>query len=70
MSILLLVRHGQASWGTEDYDRLSELGERQARVLAFERLYAGQLIGAHAAFTALGERGGVAAEGAAGKDPR
>jgi broad specificity phosphatase PhoE len=33
MSILLLVRHGQASWGTEDYDRLSELGEQQARVL-------------------------------------
>jgi broad specificity phosphatase PhoE len=33
MSILLLVRHGQASWGTEDYDRLSPLGEQQSRVL-------------------------------------
>jgi broad specificity phosphatase PhoE len=27
---LVLVRHGQASLGTHDYDRLSELGQRQA----------------------------------------
>jgi broad specificity phosphatase PhoE len=33
MSVVLLVRHGQASWGAADYDRLSELGEQQARVL-------------------------------------
>lgn len=33
MSILLLVRHGQASWGAADYDRLSALGEEQSRVL-------------------------------------
>lgn len=33
MSVLLLVRHGQASWGAEDYDRLSALGEKQSRVL-------------------------------------
>jgi broad specificity phosphatase PhoE len=33
MSVLLLVRHGQASWGAPDYDRLSETGERQSRVL-------------------------------------
>jgi len=33
MSVLLLVRHGQASWGAEDYDVLSDLGEAQARVL-------------------------------------
>jgi broad specificity phosphatase PhoE len=33
MSILLLVRHGQASWASEDYDRLSPLGEQQSRVL-------------------------------------
>ena len=33
MSLLVLVRHGQASWASEDYDRLSELGERQSRVL-------------------------------------
>jgi len=30
---LLLVRHGQASWGQADYDRLSALGERQSTVL-------------------------------------
>ena len=33
MSVLLLVRHGQASWGEADYDRLSALGEEQSRVL-------------------------------------
>ncbi len=33
MSVLLLVRHGQASWGAEDYDQLSPVGEEQARVL-------------------------------------
>jgi len=33
MSQVLLVRHGQASWGAEDYDVLSELGGRQATVL-------------------------------------
>ena len=33
MSVLLLVRHGQASWGSEDYDRLSDLGHRQCAAL-------------------------------------
>src|SRR5947209_7842624 len=33
MSILTLVRHGQASYMSEDYDKLSPLGERQARKL-------------------------------------
>jgi broad specificity phosphatase PhoE len=33
MAILTLVRHGQASYMSEDYDRLSPLGERQARKL-------------------------------------
>jgi broad specificity phosphatase PhoE len=33
MSELVLVRHGQASFGAEDYDRLSELGWRQSRWL-------------------------------------
>jgi len=33
MGQILLVRHGQASWGAEDYDVLSTLGERQAEVL-------------------------------------
>lgn len=33
MSVVLLVRHGQASWGAADYDVLSGTGEQQARVL-------------------------------------
>lgn len=33
MSVLLLVRHGQASFGAADYDALSELGHEQARIL-------------------------------------
>ena len=33
MSAILLVRHGQASFGKADYDVLSEVGERQSRVL-------------------------------------
>lgn len=31
MGVLLLLRHGQASLGTADYDRLSALGHEQAR---------------------------------------
>ena len=31
MSEIYLIRHGQASFGAADYDKLSELGERQAR---------------------------------------
>lgn len=33
MGQMLLVRHGQASWGTEDYDVLSALGWEQSRLL-------------------------------------
>lgn len=33
MGVILLVRHGQASWGAADYDNLSEVGEEQSRVL-------------------------------------
>ena len=33
MADLYLVRHGQASFGAADYDRLSPLGERQSRLL-------------------------------------
>jgi broad specificity phosphatase PhoE len=33
MSILYLIRHGQASFGDAEYDRLSRIGERQARIL-------------------------------------
>ena len=33
MRNLYLIRHGQASYGTEDYDRLSALGARQSQLL-------------------------------------
>ena len=33
MGMLHLVRHGQASFGADDYDQLSELGTRQCRML-------------------------------------
>lgn len=34
MGMIYLIRHGQASFGQEKYDRLSPLGRRQARILA------------------------------------
>jgi broad specificity phosphatase PhoE len=40
MGTLLLIRHGQASYGQADYDRLSPRGEAQARAL-------GELLAAH-----------------------
>lgn len=52
MSLVYLVRHAQASFGTNDYDRLSELGVKQARWLGewfaennigFRRVMAGTL---------------------------
>lgn len=33
MGLVYLVRHGQASFGSRDYDRLSPLGEEQSRML-------------------------------------
>ncbi len=33
MSIITLVRHGQASAGTDNYDRLSTLGQQQSKLL-------------------------------------
>jgi len=33
MGQILLVRHAQAQFGTDDYDRLSEVGREQARLL-------------------------------------
>ena len=52
MGTLYLVRHGQASFGAEDYDHLSELGRRQSvrlgeyfaeRGIHFDGLIAGTL---------------------------
>lgn len=34
MSTLYLIRHAQASFGSSDYDRLSDLGRKQAGILA------------------------------------
>ncbi len=33
MSLIHLVRHGQASAGTDNYDRLSDIGREQSRIL-------------------------------------
>jgi broad specificity phosphatase PhoE len=33
MATIYLIRHGQASFGADNYDKLSDLGERQATVL-------------------------------------
>ena len=52
MAELVLVRHAQASFGADDYDKLSELGWRQSRWLgeyfaergiAFDRVVRGSL---------------------------
>ena len=53
MATVYLIRHGQASFGSDDYDRLSELGCRQAVVLGeyleqcgivFDAVYSGELL--------------------------
>jgi broad specificity phosphatase PhoE len=51
MATLLLIRHGQASYGEVDYDRLSIRGEEQARALGrflagaqIDQLYTGPLV--------------------------
>lgn len=66
MPTVLLVRHGQASFGTDDYDVLSAVGHRQAEIVAAslaergyhaDRLISGTLRRQRetaAAFTALG----------------
>ncbi len=52
MSVVYLIRHGQASFGSDHYDRLSDTGRRQAEVLArhfaaveqvFDAVYCGSL---------------------------
>lgn len=46
MGILYLMRHGQASFGAEDYDRLSDLGRRQCEAAGQHRREAGEPIAA------------------------
>ncbi|PKN33857.1 MAG: histidine phosphatase family protein [Deltaproteobacteria bacterium HGW-Deltaproteobacteria-19] len=41
MSRIVLIRHGQASFGKDRYDRLSRMGWRQARILASHLFRAG-----------------------------
>ena len=41
VSMIYLIRHGQASFGHDNYDRLSPLGIRQARILASHLLETG-----------------------------
>jgi broad specificity phosphatase PhoE len=52
MSTIFFIRHGQASFGKEDYDELSEIGQRQSELLAryfvemnrrFDVIYTGTL---------------------------
>jgi broad specificity phosphatase PhoE len=52
MASIYLIRHGQASFGSDDYDRLSPLGSRQAEVTGwylrdqgvhFDAVYSGTL---------------------------
>jgi broad specificity phosphatase PhoE len=52
MSAIYLIRHGQASFGAQNYDKLSELGRRQAQVVGeylrdsgiqFDTVYSGDL---------------------------
>lgn len=53
MTTIFLVRHGQASFGTQNYDQLSALGQRQGQVLgeywskikfSFDAVYAGDML--------------------------
>lgn len=53
MGRLVLVRHGQASFDSDDYDRLSEIGKQQSQILGawlshcqekFDAVFAGRLL--------------------------
>ena len=77
MGTLYLVRHGQASFGAEDYDRLSELGWRQSRWLgehfrergtAFDLCVRGSLRRHVETLQGIAEGMGIALEG--GEDAR
>lgn len=77
MAELVLVRHGQASFGAEDYDKLSELGWRQSRWLGeyfaergatFDRVVRGSLRRHAETLAGIAEGMGRLLEG--GEDPR
>ncbi len=54
MGTLYLVRHGQASFGADNYDQLSELGQRQAQRLG--EYFQGKGLRFEAAFTGTLQR--------------
>jgi broad specificity phosphatase PhoE len=77
MAELILVRHGQASFGADDYDKLSELGWRQSRWLGehfaargatFDRVIRGSLRRHAETLDGIAEGMGQAFEGR--EDPR
>ena len=52
MSVIYLIRHGQASFGTDNYDQLSAVGREQSAILGsyfaalgepIDRIYTGTL---------------------------
>lgn len=68
MSVIYLVRHAQASFGTENYDRLSPTGLAQADILgehfadrgiAPDRLIAGQMLRQRQTLSGLAAKGGL-----------
>jgi len=70
MSTIYLVRHGQASFGTDNYDRLSTNGKEQVRLLGeffaaagepIDRIYSGQLQRQRETAEILGQAVGIAA---------
>ncbi|MBL0945561.1 MAG: histidine phosphatase family protein [Hydrogenophaga sp.] len=68
MGMLYLVRHGQASFGADDYDQLSELGQRQSvrlgrywaeRGLRFDAVITGSLKRHAQTFAGIAEGAGL-----------
>lgn len=56
MTVIYLIRHGQASFGQQNYDNLSDLGQQQAGILgeqfkqrvgAFQQIYTGSMLRHH-----------------------
>ncbi len=69
MGLLYLVRHGQASFGAQDYDQLSELGQRQSlrlgqywqqRGLSFDAVLTGTLRRHAQTWSGIAQGGGYA----------
>jgi broad specificity phosphatase PhoE len=59
MSDLYMIRHGQASFGEENYDRLSPTGVVQAEIVARHWVGIGHLCGRHEAADRYGRGAGI-----------